>query len=154
MVRGIAVRLILLFAALAVAGCGGGPVPVRGRVTLDGTPVAGAAVVFLPAGPRGHPASGQTDASGVFRLTTFKKEDGAVRGEYIVVVTKTDALPPPPQAEDGNAESVKNHYKALKSKRISKAALPAIYGNADKTPLRCTVPPSGEVTLSLESSAR
>jgi hypothetical protein len=127
---------------------------VRGRVTLDGTPVAGAAVTFVPIGPRGHPASGPTDANGVFRLTTFKQEDGALRGEYKVVVTKTDALAPPPEAEPGNAESVKNHYKALKSKRSSKQALPAVYGDAAKTPLRCAVPPDGEVTLPLESSAK
>jgi hypothetical protein len=154
LIRGIAVRTIVLVAALAAASCGNGPVPVRGRVTLDGTPVAGATVTFVPVGPRGHPASAPTDANGVFRLTTFKQEDGALRGEYKVIVTKSDALPPPPAAEPGNGDSVKNHYKALKSKRTSKEALPPVYADSAKTPLRCSVPPDGEVTLSLESKAK
>ena len=41
-------------ALLIGAGCGGNsPVPVRGTVTLDGNPVAGAVVLFIPEGAGG-----------------------------------------------------------------------------------------------------
>jgi hypothetical protein len=145
----------MLIVTVLVAGCGSGPIPVRGRVTLDGTPVSGAAVLFVPAGTSGRPANGRTDASGVFRLTTFKQEDGALPGDYKVVVTKTDPLPEPPPAEPGNTASVVKHYKGLKTKETSKKKqLPPAYADAAKTPLHCTVPAGGEVELKLESSAK
>ena len=126
---------------------------MRGRVLLDGAPVAGATVMFMPTHD-GHPAYAITDSNGRFRLMTFKEGDGALRGEYKVVVTHTDPLPPPPQAEPGDPESVKEHYKALKATRNKKTPLPRRYGDAEQTPLRCTVPPDGEVVLNLESSAK
>ena len=137
----------------SVVGCGRGPVAVRGRVLLDETPVAWATVTFIPLGD-GRPASGLTDANGEFRLTTFQRNDGAQPGEYKVVATKTNALPPPPDAEPGDPDSIINHYKGLKGTRTKKPALPALYGDAEKTPLRCTVPPDGEVVLRLQSNVK
>ena len=74
--------------AVLIAGCGGGLdlIPVSGTVTLDGQPVDGAAVVFVPVAG-GPAASGSTDAGGKFRLTTVN-QPGAVPGEYNVTVTK------------------------------------------------------------------
>ena len=136
------------------AGCGSGPVPVRGRVLLDEVPVPGATVLLVPA-EGGHPAWGRTDADGVFRLTTFKQNDGALPGKYTVVVTKTEAIPPPPAAEPGNAESVIEHYKGLKSTRTKKKpALPEVYGDSSRTRLRCTIPPDGDLDLPLQSKAK
>jgi hypothetical protein len=144
----------LMLVVPVVAGCGGGPVAVRGRVLLDNVPVAGATVLLVPA-KGGHPAQGFTDANGVFRLTTFKPDDGAFPGQYKVVVTKTEAIPPPPAAEPGNAESVNEHYKGLKATRTKKKPpLPAVYGDETRTPLRCTVPPDGDLDLPLQSNAK
>ena len=138
----------------AAAGCGGGPVPVRGRVLLDDVPVPGATVLLVPE-QGGHPANGRTDANGVFRLTTFKPNDGALPGRYTVVVTKTEAIPPPPTAEPGNAESVNKHYEALKATRTKKKPpLPEVYGDSSRTPLRCTIPPDGDLDLPLQSKAK
>lgn len=88
--------------AVAVAGCpGGGSVVdteyVEGVVTLDGTPVPEATVMFVPVNEgQGLSASGQTDASGVYKLTaanpgeaTAKPGAGTTPGEYYVGVTKT-----------------------------------------------------------------
>jgi len=78
---------ILLIAG--VVGCGkSGPetAPVSGKVTVDGKVVAGAAVMFLPIAG-GRPATGVTDAEGVFRLETFKDFDGAVLGDHTVTVS-------------------------------------------------------------------
>lgn len=84
-------RVIALLPILVlIAGCGSnGPemAKVRGIVTLDGKPVEDAAVGFAPQnGDR--PATGTTDASGQFTLTTFTPGDGAVVGTHTVTVSK------------------------------------------------------------------
>ena len=57
---------------LGTWGCGGELIlePVDGTVTLDGEPVADAAVLFLPILSDGPPAHGTTNSEGRFRLTT------------------------------------------------------------------------------------
>lgn len=70
-----------------LAGCGGGLVPVAGTVTLDGGPVAGAKVTFIPAGP-GIPATGTTDATGRYELRIGSGRTGVPRGRYGVTVSK------------------------------------------------------------------
>jgi hypothetical protein len=74
---------------LLFAGCGPSrpaTVAVRGIVTLDGTPVAGGAVMFSPQSG-GRPAEGVTDAEGNFTLKTFDPGDGALVGMHNVTVT-------------------------------------------------------------------
>jgi hypothetical protein len=144
----------LLAVTCIASGCGGGTVPVRGRVLLNDAPVAGATVMLMPI-DGGHPATGLTDANGAFQLTTFTRADGALPGQYKIVVTKTDAIPPPPEAEPGDTESVLNHYKGLKATRTTKKpALPAVYADAARTPLRCTIPPGDELIVPLQSNAK
>src|SRR5436309_2229687 len=93
-------QVVLLpgFAALviAVAGCGGGgnkAVPVKGKVTLDGAPISLASVVFLPNREGSILAQAVTNQQGDFELTTYQPNDGALPGEYRVVVTKLDEAP-------------------------------------------------------------
>lgn len=67
---------VLLF-GLSIAGCGGGgekPVPVSGRVTVDGQPVANVAVHFMALG-KNHVGTGKTGPDGTFTL-----ENGALPG--------------------------------------------------------------------------
>src|SRR2546423_1205426 len=73
-------EITLLTCFVALAGCGRQFVPVEGTVTLDGKPLAGATVAFVPEGP-GQPASGFTDNEGVFRAGTLAKADGAAPGK-------------------------------------------------------------------------
>jgi hypothetical protein len=76
---------------VGVLGCGrAGPTlaPVDCRVTLDGKPVEGAAVGFLPVGG-GPIASGTTDAQGRFQLMTMNRP-GAPVGKHVVTVTKVE----------------------------------------------------------------
>jgi len=63
---------------------------VAGTVTLQGKPVAGAAVTFVPAGEEGEAASAITDSNGKYALTTFRAGDGARPGEYRVKVSKQE----------------------------------------------------------------
>lgn len=81
-------RAALVCGLLAATGCGPkGPVqvPVTGTVTLDGQPIAKAAVMFLPESS-GQPANGLTDPEGRFTLGIQKKGDGAFEGKYRVAV--------------------------------------------------------------------
>ena len=88
-----------LFVLVTVVGCGGGgedigAVPVEGTVTMDGKPLAGAAVAFVGTTEGTRAAAGVTDESGKFVLTTVEQGDGAIPGEYKVTVTKTKGEPP------------------------------------------------------------
>jgi len=81
--------LAIVTVLMTLAGCGReGPetVSVSGIVTLDGNPVAGASVMFMPQSA-GRPATGLTDEEGRFQLTTFGDEDGALVGLHRVTVT-------------------------------------------------------------------
>jgi hypothetical protein len=96
----------LLIALLLTPGCSqddGLPdtTPVRGTVTYQGKPVAGAVVTFLTSGPTtSPPATGTTTADGTFELTTFKNSDGAVPGSYLVGVSKFETVGLDPNADD------------------------------------------------------
>jgi hypothetical protein len=85
--RSLVALLGSMLVALSANGCGGGSglVPVTGTVTLDGKPVANAAVLFKPSA--GQPANGTTDGDGKFSLETIKPGDGAMPGEHDVTVT-------------------------------------------------------------------
>ena len=148
--------MAVLLSILPMTGCGGPfkPVYLEGLVTLDGEPLAGATVTFLPEDGDGHPASGFTDQEGVFKLTTFKKNDGALPGEYCIVVTKIQSIEAPPEANSGEADAVLKHYKSLKSQG-RRTLLPPIYAQAATTPFHCAVPPPDkQVILALQGSAK
>ncbi|MCX7410139.1 MAG: hypothetical protein NTZ32_18835 [Planctomycetales bacterium] len=135
----------MLFASLAAIGCGGaGPdhakcAPVSGTVTYKGQLVEGATVSFwAPKAPRA--ATGQTDAKGSFRLTTFATDDGAVLGTHAVTVTK--AAP----AAAMNASDMATGKAAAAA---VKDPLPAKYADAKTTTLKFEVK-SGSNTAPLE----
>src|SRR5713226_3122156 len=83
---------LVLAAVLAGSGCGGAKklVKVEGKVTLDGAPLDGAMVKFMPQGGSGQPATGLTGTDGKFRLTTYVTGDGALPGDYSVTITKVE----------------------------------------------------------------
>jgi hypothetical protein len=100
--------LLLVPTLLVLSGCGGGGlVPVTGTVTLDGKPLDGAAVSFVPVvddtKPKSGqtPATGQTDATGKFVLGSVAGV-GAVAGKYNVGVSKA-----PPGAPGTKGEAPK-----------------------------------------------
>src|SRR5438477_4354898 len=68
-----------------------GTVPVSGKVTYKDQPVEGATVSFIPDGD-GRPATAITGPDGAYTLTTLNWQ-GAVPGQYTVVVRKTDIAP-------------------------------------------------------------
>src|SRR5262245_1223682 len=132
--------LIYLFAAIFVAGCGRkGPnlppqYPVSGTIMLDGKPLAGAGIMFLPRGEtRGTGAFAMTDAAGKYSLKTDYGGPGAPDGEYAVTISKvvnrdgTPYVPNPNAAEAGERET-----------------LPGTYSDSMKTVLKANVPKGGD----------
>jgi hypothetical protein len=79
---------ILIAAAVAVvSGCSKGEVElanVQGRITLDGTPLPKASIMFAPLGGKGGPAIALTDDAGQYELKYTYDRDGAVVGDCIV----------------------------------------------------------------------
>jgi len=122
-----------LLLVLMLAGCGNssGLVPVQGVLTLDGEPVDGAAVAFVPEAEGGRAAQAMTDEDGSFRLETTDRV-GIKPGKYKVTVFKL-------------AEG------AAKTAARPQSALPEIYASKDKTPISVEIPPPGELHIELKS---
>jgi len=130
---------------VALAGCNPTPstVPVSGTLTWeDGKPISGASVRFVPATEGQREATGFTGKDGDFSLSTFTTGDGAVRGDYTVVLTKTVETPQmaPPKG-GGSPEEMAALMKAYREK--AKAApkqvvdpIPAVYQNEKSSPMK------------------
>jgi hypothetical protein len=139
---------VLLTGLLAVGGCSKGSnlprtVPASGIVTLDGKPVDGAQVVFVPAGDAKTGATGVTNASGKFSLRAYPEKDGAIPGEYQVQVSKTIKveLDGKKGSLDGG-DPVRFEY-----------GVPAKYTGAKTSGLKVTIPENGikDINLALMS---
>jgi carboxypeptidase family protein len=85
---------VLVTVGIVLTGCSNSSrpptYPVTGTVTLQGKPVAGAAITFVPTGEEGEAASAITDSEGKYALTTWQAGDGARPGEYRVKVSKQE----------------------------------------------------------------
>lgn len=102
-------QLVLWTSLVLLSGCGSGNglAPVKGRVTLDGKPVEGAAVLFQ-AESGGVPATGVTGASGEFELSTSGVGVGATIGKNGVSVAKTVSAQPNRKVEDSEIVPMKS----------------------------------------------
>ena len=96
---------------VGMAGCGGLDIelaPVEGTVTMDGQPVADAGILFTPKQDgKGPSASAATDNTGHFMLMTANRP-GAVMGEHVVVISKSELLGLP-RLPDGKIDETKLH---------------------------------------------
>lgn len=137
-VRGLGCLLALSLSFLAGCGEKTGTLPISGKVTYQGKPVAGARVSFVPkAGTR--PADGVTDSEGRYQLGTFMAGDGALPGDYGVAVSSTNTdLTKPPSTEIQGADAY-----ALPTEAAKKSTLPAKYLSPDKSGLKAVVEAGG-----------
>ncbi|MFL5241017.1 MAG: hypothetical protein ACJ8FY_02830 [Gemmataceae bacterium] len=157
--------LLFLVAIWTTVGCGKGNLTkVEGIVTLDGKPMPGATVSFVPVSKDGKPAFGRTDNDGTFRLTTFRTDDGAMPGEYQVVVVLDEgnekmAGRDPHTITDEEKRSMRMGTmtpagKKEAAKKKPPSPVPAVYSDVKQTPLREVVPPAGKIELALRTGAR
>jgi len=144
-------RTLCLVVAIALAGCGGGrTTPVSGVVLLDGKPVAAAAVQFVAQG-KGRDATGETDKSGQFVMSTYQPQDGVLPGSYKVVISPPTGVADTTQyasAESAMAAAT----KAPPKKDSAAAAFPQKYTRPDQTPLTQEVPVKGPLKIELKSN--
>lgn len=145
-VRALAAVLL----AMGLSGCGGARTsPVEGVVLLDGKPVAGASIQFVPQGT-GRDATAETDHNGQFALSTFEPRDGAIPGTYKVVIS------PPLGVADktvyASSEAAMAAADKVKPKRNASSRFPQQYTRPDQTPLTQDVPVPGQVKFELKSN--
>ena len=149
---------MMLLLTLAAAGCGGGPkgIPtnyVEGIVTLDGSPVEGALVTFIPAAADGKTATGYADNTGKYTLTSDGgvPQKGALEGEYKVTVVKksvdkTEPRPKPSGRETSPPPAKKNTQTYI---------TPKVYSDVKQTPLTATVKKGkNDIPLTLTSTGQ
>jgi hypothetical protein len=131
--------IIILLISLAFSGCMTKPYTgpktyfVNGTITLDGRPLEGADIQFLPKENAGEIAVGKSVSAGNFKLSSIQglPEQGAMAGIYTVIVSKTETVQlPKPKIDPVSGDSVT---------QISKELLPAIYQDPIKTPLEVTI---------------
>jgi hypothetical protein len=118
-------------------------------VTLDGKPLAGASVQFVPQGS-GRPATSGTDSSGHFVMSTIEPRDGVQPGTYKVVIAVP--LGEPDKAQYGTSEDAMNAAAKAPAKKASGPAFPKKYADPGQTPLTQEVPVSGRLKFDLKSS--
>ncbi len=131
------------FVTFALVGCSKesrieGTVPVTGTVKSKGAPLEGATVTFSPvAQGSAKAASGQTDAQGRFTLTTLKANDGALPGEYGVIVVKTETVGKT-YSEKERQDYYNKHMKMPPAPETKSLVAPK-FGKADTSGLKATV---------------
>jgi len=155
-----ATRLRVAFLPLAaltvtIFGCGSGvprTVPVEGSLHWeDGKPIAEASVRFVPAAVGGKEAVGYTNKEGGFTLTSYSQNDGAIPGEYSVVVTKAAAAPIMPAPTDDPAKAMKAFYEKQKSQGTTTITdpVPTVYSDPKTTTLKFVVESGKKADLKL-----
>jgi hypothetical protein len=135
-------------AAVAVLGCAGDEsglarrYSVSGKVTHKGEPVPKGNIVFEPtnpAPPAGRVAQG-TIENGSYSLTTANAGDGALPGEYKVIILSSTLDTAEVAKAQGHGgllhQGDETHVKALKA---AKNPLPEKYAQSTNTPLKATV---------------
>lgn len=131
---------------VVVLGCGGDDsglekrYPVSGKITYNGKPVEKASVVFEPSNPplpKGHVANGFVE-NGTYTMTTAVQGDGALPGEYKVMIVATDLDVTGLAQKQGGLlhQGDVAHQKAVKA---AKSLVPAKYSRADTSGLKATV---------------
>ena len=132
--------LIAPWLALGVLGCSNAEtsktlVPTGGTVTLDGQPLAGASLTFMPVeGTVGQGGTGSTDDAGKYEMIHFRAGKGAEPGKYKVVISKLvmqDGSPIPPGTHSAAELATKN-------------AVPPQYSDYNATTLTATVEAGGK----------
>lgn len=155
-------RLIVVVGLIVpLIGCSKSFNKVEGTIMLDGQPVVGATVTFMPTFEGGQSGSGVTDSSGKFKIVNPTNDKGLAKGEYKVLITRAEAegdfkAPDTNDPTGAMAEYMKGKMDIKKGKAIPmkattpKQTLNIRYAKQDSTPFTINVPTDGALTLQLE----
>ena len=86
------VSTIVFAAILSFVGCNRGPeiVPVAGKITIDGQPLATGIITLYQSGFR--PATAKIESDGSFVFKTLKDRDGCLLGEHPITVSSNEVI--------------------------------------------------------------
>jgi len=113
---------------------------VEGVITFNGETVSKATITFSPKDSDGKPAVGYSNDKGVYKLTTHggKDEGGAIPGEYLVSISKSDvAIVPLDQANYSQQTTQRSTAPGVAPKYD--ALIPKKYSNTTTSGLTATV---------------
>ncbi|MBR2003646.1 MAG: carboxypeptidase regulatory-like domain-containing protein [Thermoguttaceae bacterium] len=146
---------LIAFAACAmlVSGCGGnnGLYKATGVVTVDGAPIEGATVVFVPATSGGASGSAITDAKGAYSIISGSVGEGIAPGQYKVTISKREEVVDEDQAAFDAGEIDYDELQKRKAKKglsggapVGESLVPEQYSSAATTDLTATVTESSK----------
>jgi len=150
-----------------IAGCGRAQrwpaltEPTTAVVRLDGKPLEGALVMLGPVG-KGYASQGTTAADGKATLTTFRRGDGAVAGDYKVLVSLEETrdnpalkLPDPAIDREAYNQARDEASQAGKQFYLVRQLLPQRYVSFDTSGFGAEIRKGvvNEVVLELSSQA-
>ena len=121
--------LWLAVVAMAASGCGRSGkqtpnrVPVSGRVTIAGQPLAYGTVQLVPDSPEGHSAMG-TIKAGSFTLASAESSPGVVKGSYKVSIVSPQPIDPAnrpsdPFSPEANKSNIANRYGNIETSGLA-----------------------------------
>ena len=137
--------LCITVLAVAASGCSRGGkqipnrVPVSGRVTIAGQPLAYGTVQFVPDSPEGHAAMA-TIKAGSFTLASAESFPGVVKASYKVSIVSPQPIDPSNRPSDPF------------SPEANKSNIPKRYGNIETSGLAVDVTgPTHDLTFDLKT---
>lgn len=141
---------------VVLSGCGGATVkrdpvfPVKGKVTYKGKPVVGADVTFAHEGGK-RSAFGRTDSEGMYQLTTFGNNDGAIEGKHSVTIAKSVVgAPAEPEAPVDSEAYVPPGYGPPPKAQKPVDGIPAKYAKAETSGQIAVVNTDGENVMDFD----
>lgn len=143
-VRCLAAAVLTMFCL----GCGPEVVPiakVKGTIKFKGEPLADAAVLFAP--EKGRAATGKTDSSGNYTLTTESPGDGVAVGKHQVTVSKMG--PPKGMTAEAYAQ-LQQSAGAGTAVPPGKSVIPEKYGVLGASTLQATVEAGKENVINFD----
>lgn len=139
--------LLLVACSLATSlGCNSEPpddrparAKVTGMVTLAGSPVAEARIQFHAVN-KSQGAIGKTKTDGTYTLTTYEAGDGALPGDYVVTISKTEVASGLTEEEKLKMQEMGRPVPSPKTSEL----MPKAYTKSASSPLKVTVTADGD----------
>ena len=121
-------------------------------ITQEGTPLAGAMVSLIPSdGAKDLLFTATTDASGNAKIFTYGRQEGAPKGKYKVVVSKTETDPSKftPPADENDTVAMDRYMQSTANERLNSYTLvESVYTSAATTTLELEI--TGKTTQTFD----